>query len=93
MKLQRISSTQGNIVVSLRTMCQNGMLLHAARAIKAGLADWEVSYQLNKKHQCGNREQIDEIVRLAHLALEAGRLFNELPPDGRLPECAIPRIT
>lgn len=92
MKPRKISSTLPNMAVSLRVMCLNGMLLHAARAIRAGLADYEVSYQLNKRHQCGTREQLEEIVKLAHLALDAAKIFNELPPDGTMPAGKIPSI-
>jgi hypothetical protein len=73
-------------------MCINGMLLHAVRVIKQGYPDWEVMYFLDKRHHCGTREQLAEIVRLAHLAIMAADLYKDLPAGQRLPSGAIPGV-
>jgi hypothetical protein len=73
-------------------MCINGMLLHAVRVIKQGFPDWEVMYFLDKKHHCGTREQLAEIVRLAHLAITAAELYKDLEDGHRIPADAIPSV-
>ena len=73
-------------------MCINGMLLHAVRVLKRGYPDWEVMYFLDNKHHCGTREQLAEIVRLAHLAITAAELYKDLAAGSRLPADTIPSV-
>jgi len=79
-------------MISTRSICNIGALLHAVRLIKRGWSDLDVIDQLYDKYACGTRDQYVQVVALAHRGIAAGEYFGRLKPDDALDPSLVPPL-